>query len=157
MPYDSRSSQNTTFGGIQGFTVPPNTTWYDDNGEFAGVIRQERNWTFAILYGAGHQTPVVRPELTQSLLRQFWIGNSSTLSNVGLVEIDATTGATKVHTAVVPSGSVVTPTMLPDGVMPGQTDILIHDNKVVTRWPQATRAVWSAHVASVLAMHTNSA
>lgn len=29
----------------QGFTRPPSTPWFDDSGEFAGIVHQERNWT----------------------------------------------------------------------------------------------------------------
>ena len=53
--------QNTTFGGIQGFTRKPATPWYDDDGEFAGIVHQERNWTYALVYGAGHQIPMWQP------------------------------------------------------------------------------------------------
>ena len=33
-------SQNTTFGGIQGFTQKPETLWYNDAGKFAGIVHQ---------------------------------------------------------------------------------------------------------------------
>ncbi|OJA14522.1 hypothetical protein AZE42_12633 [Rhizopogon vesiculosus] len=46
--------QNTTFGGIQGFTRKPSTPWYDDDGEFAGIVHQERNWTYVLVDHAGH-------------------------------------------------------------------------------------------------------
>lgn len=44
--------QNTTFGGIQGFTKRPNTPFTDDEGKFAGIIHQERNITYALFEGA---------------------------------------------------------------------------------------------------------
>ena len=53
--------QNTTFGGIQGFTRPPSTPWFDDEGEFAGIVHQERNWTYVLIQGAGHRVPQQRP------------------------------------------------------------------------------------------------
>lgn len=53
--------QNTTFGGIQGFTRQPSTPWWDDNGDWAGIIHQERNWTYALFYGTGHEVPAGRP------------------------------------------------------------------------------------------------
>lgn len=34
--------QNTTFGGIQGFTQKPSTPWYGDDGSMAGIIHQVR-------------------------------------------------------------------------------------------------------------------
>ena len=43
--------QNTTFGGIQGFTKRPNTPFTDDKGNFAGIIHQERNITYALFAG----------------------------------------------------------------------------------------------------------
>lgn len=66
-PYDSYTDplsvaiQNTTFGGIQGFTKKPSTPWYDDTGKFAGIIHQERGWKYALFYGTGHLVPAVVP------------------------------------------------------------------------------------------------
>lgn len=53
--------QNTTFGGIQGFTQKPSTPWYDEEGNFAGKVHQERNLTYAVFVGAGHDVPVQKP------------------------------------------------------------------------------------------------
>ena len=47
-------TQNTTFGGIQGFTCKPSTPWYNDAGELAGIVHQERGWTYALVAHAGH-------------------------------------------------------------------------------------------------------
>jgi carboxypeptidase D len=44
--------QNTTFGGIQGFTKRPSTPFTDDEGNFAGIIHQERNITYALFASA---------------------------------------------------------------------------------------------------------
>ncbi|KAF7354057.1 Carboxypeptidase [Mycena venus] len=98
--------QNTTFGGIQGFTVKPNTSWFDDAGLYAGVVRQERGWTYGLLYGAGHQTPVINPARSFAFIRDFFVGNSQ----VGAV--DPVTGAITVQPA--PAG-VEIPNILPDG------------------------------------------
>ena len=46
--------QNTTFGGIQGFTRKPSTAWFDDDGAFAGIVHQERNLTYLLFEKAGH-------------------------------------------------------------------------------------------------------
>ena len=51
-----------TFGGKQGFTRKPSTIWTNDRGEFAGIVHQERNWTFALFDGAGHLVPQNQPE-----------------------------------------------------------------------------------------------
>lgn len=53
--------QNTTFGGIQGFTRKPSTAWTDDTGSFAGIVHQEREWTFVLFDGAGHLVPHYKP------------------------------------------------------------------------------------------------
>lgn len=53
--------QNTTFGGIQGFTRKPSTPWFDDQGQFAGIVHQERNLTFVLVEGAGHLVPQQQP------------------------------------------------------------------------------------------------
>lgn len=61
--------QNTTFGGIQGFTRRPSTPWFDDNGDWAGIIHQERNWTYALFYGTGHEVPAGRPVAVRNSTR----------------------------------------------------------------------------------------
>lgn len=53
--------QNMTFGGIQGFTRKPSTPWFDDDGEFAGIIHQERNLTYILINGAGHLASQWKP------------------------------------------------------------------------------------------------
>ena len=54
-------AQNTTFGGIQGFSRRPSTQWIDDDGQFAGIVHQERNWTYVLVKGAGHRLPQQQP------------------------------------------------------------------------------------------------
>lgn len=61
------SLQNTTFGGIQGFTRRPATPWFDDDGTHAGVIHQERNWTYVLVEGAGHLIPYNQPARVSSV------------------------------------------------------------------------------------------
>jgi carboxypeptidase D len=46
-----------TFGGVQGFTRKPSTPFYDDNGNFAGIVHQERGLTYALFKNASHQVP----------------------------------------------------------------------------------------------------
>ncbi|KAJ7679388.1 alpha/beta-hydrolase [Mycena polygramma] len=131
--------QNTTFGGIQGFTVKPNTSWFDDEGLYAGVVRQERGWTYALLYGAGHQTPVINPARSFAFIRDFFVGTSQ----VGAV--DSETGAVTVQAA---PACVEIPNILPDGVITGQADVYFKTSTVT--WPQATVAAWNEHVSKVL-------
>ncbi|KAF7983379.1 hypothetical protein HWV62_22379 [Athelia sp. TMB] len=70
--------QNTTFGGIQGFTRKPSTPWYDLEGTFAGTIHQERGWTYALVKGAGHLVPFYQPKAAYTLLRDFILGANTT-------------------------------------------------------------------------------
>jgi hypothetical protein len=66
------TAQNTTFGGIQGFTQKPSTPWTDDNGNFAGIVHQERGWLYALFIGTGHLVPAGKPAsvgVPNSLLR----------------------------------------------------------------------------------------
>ncbi|RDX43775.1 alpha/beta-hydrolase [Lentinus brumalis] len=70
--------QNTTFGGIQGFTRKPSTPWYDDDGNLAGIVRQERNWTYVLVKDAGHLVPYNSPERGFVLFRDFILGTSDT-------------------------------------------------------------------------------
>lgn len=70
--------QNTTFGGIQGFTRKPSTPWYDDEGNFAGIIHQERGWTYALFAGASHLVPASKPVAAFTFFREFVLGNNQT-------------------------------------------------------------------------------
>lgn len=51
-----------TFGGIRGFTRRPSTPWSDADGNYAGIIHQERNVTYALVIGAGHLVPGDKPK-----------------------------------------------------------------------------------------------
>ncbi|RPD60985.1 alpha/beta-hydrolase [Lentinus tigrinus ALCF2SS1-7] len=70
--------QNTTFGGIQGFTRKPSTPWYDDDGDLAGIVRQERNWTYVLVKDTSHLVPYSSPQRGFVLFRDFILGNSDT-------------------------------------------------------------------------------
>jgi len=59
--------QNTTFGGIQGFTRKPSTPWQDDSGNLAGIVHQERGWTYVLFKGAGHLVPAKAPANVSSI------------------------------------------------------------------------------------------
>ncbi|TFK39879.1 Alpha/Beta hydrolase protein [Crucibulum laeve] len=83
--------QNTTFGGIQGFTRKPSTPWKNDDGSFAGIVRQERGWTYVLFYAAGHLVPQSKPKAAFTFVREFLFGKNKT----GLVTTSRT-GATNV-------------------------------------------------------------
>ncbi|KAJ8469599.1 hypothetical protein ONZ45_g16841 [Pleurotus djamor] len=104
--------QNTTFGGIQGFTRKPSTPWFDDSGNPAGIIRQERGWTYVLFQGAGHIVPAKKPAAALTFLREFVFGNNQT----GLVT------ASSDGTVSVQGGENST---LAADILPGQDEIYI--------------------------------
>ncbi|KAI1792416.1 alpha/beta-hydrolase [Ganoderma leucocontextum] len=63
--------QNITFGGTQGFIKRPATPWFDDAGARAGIVHQERNVTYVLFEGAGHEVPQWRPAQALVFLREF--------------------------------------------------------------------------------------
>ncbi|KAH9913989.1 alpha/beta-hydrolase [Epithele typhae] len=78
--------QNTTFGGVQGFTRRPATPWYDEAGLSAGVVHQERNWTYILVEDAGHLIPYTNPSRALTLAREYIFGSNTTgllLSSTG--------------------------------------------------------------------------
>lgn len=126
--------QNTTFGGIRGFTRRPSTPWTDDQGNFAGIVHQERGWTYALFDDAGHLVPQQKPEAAFTFFQQFVFGNNET----GLV-VDATLPAVGGESADFLSG-----------IIPGKAEILVGEDGTVTSTyaaPAATREAWSAYMA----------
>ena len=61
MHISSNAIQNTTFGGIQGFTRKPSTPWTDDAGNPGGIVHQERGWTYVLFNNTGHLIPAKNP------------------------------------------------------------------------------------------------
>ncbi|KAG6866596.1 hypothetical protein C0991_002084 [Blastosporella zonata] len=127
--------QNTTFGGIQGFTVKPSTPWFNDEKQFAGIIRQERNWTYVLFDNAGHLVPGDQPENAFVFLREFVLGKNQT----GLV-------------VTAPSGKVAviggTNATLAENVLPGGDEIYYGPGAKVSTYvfPAATRAAWKSFI-----------
>ncbi|KAF7361130.1 Carboxypeptidase [Mycena sanguinolenta] len=128
--------QNMTFGGVQGFTRPPATPWSDDEGNFAGIVHQERNLTFVLFKGAGHLVP----NSAFVFVREFVLGSNQT----GLVNND--------------TGSVVGGESAPlvGDVMPGGLAIFYGDGDFATTTastiaPSATLAAWSEFIATATA------
>ncbi|KAJ7210524.1 alpha beta-hydrolase [Mycena pura] len=132
--------QNTTFGGIQGFTRKPSTPWYDDSGKPAGIVHQERGWTYALFNGTGHLVAAKAPEAALTFVREFVFGNNATGS---LVKTPAGT------TAVV--GGEAAPLVGIDGdIIPG-TDGIVYDTGTATStfvYPSATIAAWNKFIRS---------
>ncbi|CDO69772.1 hypothetical protein BN946_scf184766.g17 [Trametes cinnabarina] len=131
--------QNTTFGGIQGFTRKPSTPWYDDAGNFAGIVHQERNWTYVLVDGAGHLVGYNSPPKALTLLREFIIGNNQTglVTQVsGLVEV---LGGEDAALAV--------------DAIPGTSGIFIGSvtTQSTVQYPGATIAAWESYIATATA------
>ncbi|EMD39305.1 hypothetical protein CERSUDRAFT_82042 [Gelatoporia subvermispora B] len=134
--------QNTTFGGIQGFTRPPSTPWYDDEGNFAGIVHQERNWTFVLVKGAGHLVAEQQPSLAFVFLREFVLGNNDT----GLL-----VNSTGSPSVVGGEGSP-----LVNDVLPGQSGIFYGSGATQSTYtyPSATIASWESFVATAITAAT---
>ncbi|KZT67351.1 alpha/beta-hydrolase [Daedalea quercina L-15889] len=131
--------QNTTFGDIQGFTEPPATPWYADDGSFAGIVHQERNWTYLLFKDAGHLVAMDQPANALTFLREFVLGDNQT----GLVE--SGNGDTEVVGGEVSSLAV--------GVLPGQTGIFIGSGATQSTYtfPSATIAAWESYIVTATA------
>ncbi|KAJ7214306.1 Alpha/Beta hydrolase protein [Mycena rebaudengoi] len=69
-------TQNMTFGGTQGFTRKPSTPWFDDDGNFSGIVHQERGVTYLLFDGAGHLVPLWKPAQALVFLREFVPGSN---------------------------------------------------------------------------------
>ncbi|KAI0773289.1 alpha/beta-hydrolase [Trametes elegans] len=132
--------QNTTFGGIQGFTRKPSTPWFDDNSERGGIVHQERNWTYVLVEGAGHLIPYTNPLRGFILLREFILGSNQT----GLVTNS--------------SGSVSVvggeASALAADVLPGQLGIYVGSATTASTftYPSATIAAWDSYIATATAI-----
>ncbi|PAV20210.1 alpha beta-hydrolase [Pyrrhoderma noxium] len=100
--------QNTTFGGIQGFSKKPQTPFKDDDGNVLGVVHQERGVTLVIVEHAGHEVPQFNPSAALVMYRDFILGSNTT----GFVQDD---------------GSVVggeDSSILKGNVIPGQSETI---------------------------------
>ncbi|PSR71878.1 hypothetical protein PHLCEN_2v12222 [Hermanssonia centrifuga] len=130
-----RGVGNTTFGGIQGFTRKPSTPWYGDDGVFAGIVHQERNWTYILVKGAGHLVPQQQPERAFVFLREFVFGNNET----GLVT------SVKGHTTVIGGEDP----QLANTVLTGQSGIYYGSGttQYTYTYPTATIAAWETFIA----------
>lgn len=157
--YRSRIPQNTTFGGLQGFTRKPSTPWHDDDGNFAGIVHQERNLTYVLFEGAGHligqQQPgpvciryivnfAVDSSCFQQLLvflREFILGRNQT----GLV----------IGTSSAIGGENST---LSNDVLPGGNLIYFGSASTAgtTTIPVATQQTWAYFIATATATATSS-
>ncbi|KAI0083861.1 Alpha/Beta hydrolase protein [Irpex rosettiformis] len=131
--------QNTTFGGTQGFSRKPSTAWQDDDGSFAGVIHQERNWTYILVAKAGHEVPEYQPQAGFVMFREFILGNNAT-------------GRLVNNSNIAIGGENLSLLLGPNNILPGETSILFGSG-ASTRFyaaPSATVASWNDYFAKVI-------
>ncbi|KAH9951054.1 alpha/beta-hydrolase [Amylocystis lapponica] len=135
--------QNTTFGGIQGFTRQPATPWYNDVGAFAGIVHQERNWTYVLVKGAGHLVAETNPTSGLVLVREFILGSNQT----GLV-------TNRSGTISVLGGENAT---LAQNILPGQAGIFVGSMATQSTYtfPSETVVAWQKFVATATATATS--
>ncbi|KAN0088900.1 Alpha/Beta hydrolase fold [Tylopilus felleus] len=128
---------NATFGGVQGFSRKPETPWYNDAGEFAGIVHQERGWTYVLVAHAGHFVAYTNPISALTLAREFIFGNNRT----GLV-----TG-TSSGTITVVGGEE---SILENEVLRGQAGIYYGQGTTASTYffPSATVKAWDAYIAA---------
>jgi len=129
--------QNTTFGGIQGFSRQPKTPWYNDYGEFAGIVHQERGWKYVLVARAGHLVPYTNPISALTLVRDYIFGNSQTglVTNSGSGEVSVV-------------GGEVSP--LRGEILPGEPAIYYGQGKTESSYffPTATVNAWDKFIAT---------
>jgi len=138
--------QNTTFGGIQGFTRKPETPWYNDDGEFAGIVHQERGWKYVLAAHAGHLLPYTNPVSGLTLVRDFIFGNNET----GLVTKSSSGGVSVVGGEVSSLGGEI---------MTGEAAIYYGHGTTASSYffPSATVSAWNAYIATATATATSGA
>ncbi|KAK0488998.1 Alpha/Beta hydrolase protein [Armillaria novae-zelandiae] len=127
--------QNTTFGGIQGFTRKPSTPWYNESGSFAGIVHQERGWKYVLVNGAGHLVTTDAPNEAFVLARDFIFGNNET----GLVDGNRVVGGEESTLAI--------------DILPGGDEIYYGAGATQSTYvfPSATRSAWEAFIQTATA------
>jgi carboxypeptidase D len=127
--------QNMTFGGTQGFTRKPSTPWFDDDGNFAGIVHQERNVTYLLFDGAGHLVPLWKPAQALMFLREFVLGSNSN----GTVSGNSVVGGEN--------------TTLANDFLPGGEEIFFGSSTTAgtSTIPAATRSAWASFIATATA------
>ncbi|KAJ7027721.1 alpha/beta-hydrolase [Mycena alexandri] len=132
--------QNMTFGGTQGFTRKPSTPWFDDDGNFAGIVHQERGLTYVLINGAGHLVPLWKPAQALVFLREFVLGSNlnGTVSGNTVVGGDNAT--------------------LANDFLPGGDEIFFGSSTTAgtSTIPAATRSAWAAFIETATASQASS-
>ncbi|KAF8524855.1 alpha/beta-hydrolase [Hysterangium stoloniferum] len=132
--------QNTTFQGIQGFTKKPSTPWFGDDGQFAGIVHQERNVTYVLFDNAGHLVPQWQPARALTFVREFILGNNPN----GTVLSDGTVVGGEGNPLV-------------NDVLPGEHNPIFTGSGTTlgsTIWPSATIAAWDSFIATATSSST---
>ncbi|RDX42857.1 alpha/beta-hydrolase [Lentinus brumalis] len=127
--------QNFTFGGVQGFTRKPATPWFDDDGNAAGIVHQERGLTYVLFTGAGHLVPQWKPAQALVFLREFVLGSNRNGTVVNSITGEVVGGENKT---------------LAGDFMPGGDEIFYGSAKTegTSTVPSATIAAWESFIAT---------
>ncbi|KAI0366274.1 alpha/beta-hydrolase [Pilatotrama ljubarskyi] len=128
--------QNMTFGGVQGFTRKPSTPWYDDDGNVAGIVHQERGITYVLIAGAGHLVPEWKPAQSFVFMREFVFGSN----------MNGTVSGTTIE-----GGEDAA--LANDDFLPGGTAIFYGSKATqgTSTIPAATQSAWSEFLATATA------
>ncbi|KAF8590899.1 alpha/beta-hydrolase [Ramaria rubella] len=132
--------QNTTFGGVRGFTRKPSTPWFDYQGKFGGIVHQERNITYVLFNRASHQVPIFQPAPALYFLQEFVLGDNPL----------GTVVENKEHISVIGGEDV----SFADGVLPGEHNPIFYGSGTTqfsTIWPSETIAVWDSFILTATA------
>jgi len=130
--------QNTTFGGVRGFTRKPSTPWFDYQGNFGGIVHQERNITYVLFDRASHQVPLLKQGAAFYFLKEFVLGNNPLGSVI-------TNGHGGVHVVGGENSS------LSGDFLPGEHNPIFYGSGTTqfsTTWPSATIAAWDSFMAT---------
>ncbi|KAJ6537930.1 hypothetical protein B0H19DRAFT_1270309 [Mycena capillaripes] len=128
--------QNMTFGSAQGFTRKPSTPWFDDDGNFAGIVHQERGVNYLLFDGAVHLVPLWKPSQSLVFQREFVLG-----SNLN--------GTVSGNNAVVGGEN----TTLANDFLQGGEEIFFGSSTTAgtSTIPAATRSAWASFTATATA------
>jgi len=79
---------NLEWNGVPGFINSKKQILKVSNGTVAGNYKNYKQFTFAVIYGAGHMVPMDQPESSQLMLDMFIQGKFSAEAEKRTVEID---------------------------------------------------------------------
>lgn len=140
---------------MRGFTRKPSTPWFDYDGNFGGIVHQERNITYVLFNRASHQVPIYQPASVSiadklvcavdslCVLEAFFFLSEFVLGNNTLGTVVEKHG--KVHVIGGENSS------LAGNFLPGEHNPIFYGSGTTqfsTVWPSATIAAWNGFLAT---------